>query len=267
MNIIEIQNLSFNYRQGRLLEDLSLSIAPNSFWAMAGANGVGKSTLINLLTGLLKPLAGQILIEQKPLSCYSHNELAQKIAVVRQEFIPPFGYSVMETVLMARLGRRDFLLFENAADRQIAQQALEDTRTAHLARRPLNTLSGGERQRVFIARALAQQTPILLLDEPTSHLDLNHQVRIYDLLKQMQIQQNKTILAATHDINLACQYCDYALLLGPDGRFFTGPPEEVFTPQTINQVFGVRGFQAIVASQPFFLPLGKFAKDAGKQGL
>jgi iron complex transport system ATP-binding protein len=138
---------------------------------------------------------------------------------------------------------------------------MEMTGTVRFADRTLNHLSGGERQRVFIARALAQQTPILLLDEPTSFLDMKHQVGIYDLLKKMQQEFSKTIIAVTHDINLTIQYADQALLLGADGSYSVGKTDDVFSPQQIEKVFGVRTFTGKVGRENFFLPLGKFAKS------
>ena len=114
---------------------------------------------------------------------------------------------------------------------------------------------------MFIARALAQETPVLLLDEPTSHLDLKHQIRIFDLLKQMQHEQGKTILLVTHDLNIAAQYCDKVLLLGPEGAFFEGPPEEVLDSGQIQSVFGVNGYQGQIQKRNFFVPLGRFSKD------
>ncbi|UCF43994.1 MAG: ABC transporter ATP-binding protein, partial [Planctomycetota bacterium] len=133
---------------------------------------------------------------------------------------------------------------------------------AEFASRPLASLSGGERQRVFIARALAQNTGILLLDEPTSFLDLKHQVGIYDLLKQMQLEKGKTIVAVTHDINLTIQYCDEALLIGADGSYQHGNAKDVFSACQIEKVFGVRTFVGRVGEKKFFLPLGRFAKDS-----
>jgi len=123
-------------------------------------------------------------------------------------------------------------------------------------------LSGGERQRVFIARALAQDTPILLLDEPTSFLDLKHQVGVYDLLKRLQKENDKTVVAVTHDINLATQYCDIALLLGQEGDYSIGSPKDVFKPEQIERVFGVRTFAGTVGRERFVLPIGQFAADA-----
>jgi iron complex transport system ATP-binding protein len=199
--------------------------------------------------------------------------LARKLAVVRQEFVPAFGFSVAETVMMARTPHFGQLGFERQTDRRIVAEALEQTDTTRFAPRPLAELSGGERQRVFIARALAQETPILLLDEPTSFLDLKHQVGIYDLLKSIQRDKGATIIAITHDINLAAQYCDIALLLRPcpsksppaaSGHYRVGRPGEVFTPQAIEEAFGVRVFSAPVGTEAVILPLGRMARDADR---
>lgn len=181
--------------------------------------------------------------------------------MVRQEFVPVFGFSVRQTVMMSRFHRQKTALFEQPEDIQAVEAALAVTDTAEFADRPLGHLSGGERQRVFIARALAQETPVLLLDEPTSHLDLKHQVRIFDLLKQMQAEQGKTVLLVTHDINLVCQYCDRVLLLGAGGAYFQGVPEEVLNAERIEAVFSVKGYQGLVCREKFFIPLGRFSKD------
>ena len=154
--------------------------------------------------------------------------------------------------------------FMGTNDRQIVEEALESTGTRQFALRPVGSLSGGERQRVFIARALAQQTPILLLDEPTSFLDLKHQVDIYDLLKTAQLKHGKTIVSVTHDINLAAQYCDLILILTSEGSFRYGIPKDVLTKEQISKVFGVKVFAGKINQENFFIPLGKYAKNGGK---
>jgi len=235
---------------------------PGTFLAVAGPNGAGKSTLLNLLCGMLAPKSGTIRIDAAAIESYKTDDLAKKVAVVRQESMPVFGFSVIEMVLMARTPHFGQLGFESKADREIANEALEATDTAPFALRPLGSLSSGERQRVFIARALAQNTAILLLDEPTSFLDLKHQVGIYDLLKATQLEKGKTIVAVTHDINLAAQYADEVLLLGADSSYNIGKIEDVLFPKQIEKVFGIRTFVGSVGQEKFFLPLGKLAKDS-----
>lgn len=264
--MIAIKNLSFAYAEQAVLSDLSVLVEKNEFWAVVGPNGSGKSTFFSLLTNQLKPGGGSVHIDGQPVQCFNTRQLASKLSLVRQEFIPAFGFSVSETVMMGRFNRQKSGFFARNEDIQAVQAALEATDTQAFADRPLGHLSGGERQRVFIARALAQETPILLLDEPTSHLDLKHQVRIFDLLKQMQREQGKTILLVTHDINLVCQYCDRVLLLAGEGTSYQGSPSDVLDAEHIEQTFGVRGYQGRIRNEKFFLPLGRFSKDSsGKE--
>jgi iron complex transport system ATP-binding protein len=259
--IIQVENLSFGYTQDTILKALSFEVTQGQFLAIAGPNGAGKTTLLNLLCGLLRPKTGSIKIDAARIESYSTKKLAQKVAVVRQEFVPVFDFTVTEMVSMARTPYLGTFGFESKMDRKFVNEALEMTDTVPFASRPLGKLSGGERQRVFIARALAQDAAILLLDEPTSFLDLKHQVGIYDLLKKMQLEKGKTIIAVTHDINLTIQYCDEILLLGADSSYCIGKCEDVFSPAQIKKVFGVRTFVGKVGREKFFLPLGKFAKD------
>jgi len=262
--IIKVENLSFGYRlQASILKDIGFEVMQGTFLAIAGPNGAGKTTLLNLLCRVLTPEAGSINIDAAPIESYSVKVLAQKIAVVRQEFVPVFDFTVAQVVSMARTPYLGTFGFESKADKKFINEALEMTDTAQFSSRPLAELSGGERQRIFIARALAQNTPILLLDEPTAFLDLKHQVGIYDLLKAMQLDKGKTIIAVTHDINLAAQYADVTLLLGADSSYQYGYARDVFSPEQIEKVFGVRTFAGKVGQEKFFFPLGKFAKDSG----
>jgi iron complex transport system ATP-binding protein len=261
-DIIKVENLRFGYKsQSMILKDISFEVKQGTFLAIAGPNGAGKTTLLNLLCGLLKPKDGSIEIDAIPIESYSVKKLAQKIAVVRQEFVPVFDFTVEQVVSMARTPYLSAFGFETKADKHSIDEALEMTDTAQFSSRPLAELSGGERQRVFIGRALAQNTAILLLDEPTSFLDLKHQVGIYDLLKFMQHEKNKTIVAVTHDINLASQYADFTLLLGADSSYQHGRANEIFSTGQIEKIFGVRTFSGHVGREKFFIPLGKFAKD------
>ncbi len=258
---IKVKNLSFEYNnQDKVLDNISFEVETGKFLTIAGPNGVGKSTLINLIAGMLKPKSGKIEINNSPIESYNTKQIAQTIAVVRQESTPIFDFSVTETVMMARIPYFNAAGFESKADREIVNQSMEATETIQFAARTLKSLSGGERQRVFIARALAQNTPILLLDEPTNFLDLKHQVGIYDLLKTAQLEKGKTIVSVTHDINLTTQYCDKILLLATDRKYAYGNPEKVLSADQIQDVFGVKVYESKVAQKKFFIPLGKFAK-------
>ncbi|MCL5282717.1 MAG: ABC transporter ATP-binding protein [Planctomycetes bacterium] len=259
---IQAQHVTFRYGRGQpILQDVSFEVPAGTFLAIVGPNGAGKSTLINILAGLLPPRSGDVLLEGTNLRSCRVQDIARKVAVVRQEFIPAFGYSVMETVLMARTLHYGRLGFEGQADQELARQALELTETVEFASRSLDSLSAGERQRVFIARGLAQNTPILLLDEPTSFLDLKHQIKIYDLLKSIQIEKGTTIVAITHDLNLATQYCNQALLLYPLGNrpaesscYRIGKIADILTPGEIERAFDVRVFSAVVGDERFLIP-------------
>ena len=264
-DIIEIENLSFSYTsETTILKDMSFSIRPGTFVAIAGPNGAGKSTLLNLMCRALKPKSGRIRVDAVAIESYSTQALAAKVAVVRQELVPVFGFTVIETVLMARTPYYGSMGFESKADREIANEALQATDTARFASRPLTSLSSGERQRVFIARALAQNSPIMLLDEPTNFLDLKHQVGVYDLLKAAQVEKEKTIVAVTHDINLAGQYCDEILLLGADSSYHIGKTKTVLVPERIKEIFDIDVFAGRIGREEFFIPLGKFAKNHKK---
>jgi len=272
--VIQAEHISFRYGPDQpVLQDISFPVQTGTFLAIAGPNGVGKSTLLNILAGLLQPQSGEVLLEGMSLRSCKVQDRARRIAVVQQESVPVFAFSVAETVLMARTPYFGRLGFESETDRELVRQALELTGTAGFAARPLGSLSAGERQRVFIARALAQDTPILLLDEPTSFLDLKHQVRIYDLLKSIQLERHTTIVAVTHDINLAAQYCDEALLLYPRGgrpaeypHFRIGKTADILTPEEIERAFDVRIISGVVGNERFLIPLGARAKDSDSAG-
>lgn len=256
---LKVRQICFAYKaQVQLLKNLDFEVPAGTFLSIAGPNGAGKTTLLNLLTGLLMPTAGSIEIDSKSISSYSVRQLAKKIAVVRQEFMPVFEFTVRQVVAMARTPYLGAIAFETEIDNQAIDDALEITDTARFAGRPLNQLSGGERQLVFIARALAQQTPVLLLDEPTSFLDIKHQVDIYDLLKKMQLEKQKTVVAVTHDINLASQYSDTALLLDAVGGYVFGPTREILSAQRVENVFGVKTVFVQIDGSQFFFPRGSF---------
>jgi len=258
--IIKVKNLSFGYPQEPILKDISFDVNNGQFVAIAGPNGAGKTTLLNLLCGLLQPKGGIIQIEGKDILSYSIKQLAAKIAVVRQEFVPVFEFTVAEIVSMGRTVYLSAFGFAGDSDRRAIEESLTATDTMRFAARPLGHLSGGERQRVFIARALAQDTAVMLLDEPTTFLDLKHQVGIYDLLKKMQLEKGKTIIAVTHDINLAAQYADIVLFMGADGSYRYGCSRDIFSAEQVQRVFGVNTYVGEVGGEKFFLPLGKYAK-------
>lgn len=266
---VTVDRISFGYgKDSCVLRDVTFSVKAGSFLAIAGPNGAGKTTLLKLLCGELEAQSGTITLDDTPIGALTVDQRARRMAVVRQLSTPAFGYTVAETVMMARTLYLGSGGFESRQDRSIVREALRATDTEILANRALVSLSGGERQRVYIARALAQQTALLLLDEPTSSLDLRHQVSIHELLKTAQKERQRTIISITHDINLAARYCDAILLLGgtaggqgPHDRrqpsvYFMGTPDQVLSEERLEQVFGIKIACGIVAGRRVFTPLG-----------
>lgn len=243
--MIECQGVSFSWG-APLLVDLDLRLARGELWAIVGPNGAGKSTLARLLLGLLKPSRGRVMAEGSELTQLAPRQRAQLVAAVLQEEPLDFPFTALEVVLMGRRARLGLFGFERAADLAAARRALEDTGTLPLASRPLCELSGGERKRVLLARALAQQTPALVLDEPTAALDLRHQLDLFVRLRAL-CQKGAAVAVVVHDLNLAASFCDRAVLLVPGAPAQTGPVQEVLTPARVRAAFGV---EVATASHP-----------------
>jgi iron complex transport system ATP-binding protein len=258
--VIKVDNLTFGYSSEPLLKDLSFEVEGGSFVSIVGPNGAGKTTLLNLLCSLLKPQAGRIEIDSVPIERFSARKLAQKISIVRQEFVPVFDFTAGQIVSMGRLPYSDMFGFESKKDKSLIKEAFEVTDTGRFEFRNMRSLSSGERQRIFIARAIAQDTRVLLLDEPTNFLDIKQQVNIFDLLKAAQKEKGKTIIAVTHDINLATQYADYALLIGQGGEYKFGQASEIFTKEQVEALFGIKVFAGQAGSIRFFLAQGNHVK-------
>jgi iron complex transport system ATP-binding protein len=221
------------------LRDVSLRVAPGSLTGLLGQNGCGKTTLLKLLSGVLKPELGSVRLGQHDLRRLSARAIAQQVAVVPQETHPAFDFSVLEMVLMGRHPHLRAFQLEGPSDLAIARDALAATGTAHLAGRTYMSLSGGEKQRVVIASALAQQPNVLLLDEPTASLDLGYQLEIASLLKDLNHRRHVTMVLATHDLNLAASVCDTLVLLREGQVLMQGPTREVLTSATVQQLYGV----------------------------
>ena len=237
MALISVNNLTFSYSDNRVLKDISLAIEEGDFLGIIGPNGSGKSTLLRLLTNLLKPGSGSISINGRDLDSYSLPNLARLIAVVPEETLVNFPFTVEELVTMGRTPYLSFLDSFTSRDREIAYEAMNKTGIFHLRHRFINEISSGERQRAFIAQALAQETSILVLDEPTAHLDINHQTEIFDLLRNLQAQRRLTILVVSHDLNLAALYCGKLLLLKEGTVFALGSPAEVISARNLESVY------------------------------
>ncbi len=209
-------------------------------WAIVGPNGAGKSTLLRLMAGLYKPTSGEIRVCGTSITGLSGRLRAQRVAFVPQH--PPWDLdtSARDVVLMGRFPHRSLGLFESAADYEIAERAMKLTGTLGFTDRPLATLSGGEAQRVHIAAAIAQEARILLLDEPTASLDIQHRLGIFRILTDRAHDEGLAVVVVTHDVNLAAQFCSHVLLLHEGRVVASGAPREVITPDVLNPVYGVR---------------------------
>ncbi len=225
------------YGARAVLNGLELEAAQGTVMALAGPNGVGKSTLLRAISGALRPTRGEVRVMGADVYAMSGKERARLVGMVPQNPELPRGTSALEVALMGRNPHLGLLAWESAADVDIAMEALRMTDTEDLAERPVHQLSGGERQRVAIAMALAQQTPVVLLDEPTANLDLAHQPAIMRLLRELAAA-GKTVVTAVHDLTLAGQFCDSVALVGEGRVVACGPPETTLTPEAIRQVYG-----------------------------
>jgi iron complex transport system ATP-binding protein len=235
---IEIENLFFAYGERRVLDGISLAIEKGEMVGVLGPNGSGKTTLLKVVSGVLTG-RGTVRLGGRTSASYARRELSRMIAVVPQESEIHFPFSAAEIVLMARASHHGRLALEGAADLEAARRSMTATETAELANRWLHELSGGEKQRVMIARALAQEAEILLLDEPAAFLDLKHQLGVFDLMRRLNRERGLTIVAALHDLNLAALFFPRLVLLGDGKVFRDGPPEDVLTEGNIRQVYGV----------------------------
>lgn len=233
--MIELQHITVRFGKREILNDISADIAGGRITAVMGPNGCGKTTLLRCIGGLLEPSAGQVLIDGQRVQDFSARALAQKVAFVRQQAQTDFEFSAFETVLMGRNPYQKRLQNESQADWDIVEQCMRQTGTWHLRMSKPHEMSGGELQRVMIARALAQQTPVLLMDEPVSNLDISHQLEIMRLLRNT----DKSVIIVIHDLNLALQFCEDLLLFHEGRLLYRGPLAEGLTPENIRTVYGV----------------------------
>jgi cobalamin transport system ATP-binding protein len=235
--LVEVERLSFAYGVIEAVKDLSFSVGKGEVFGLLGPNGSGKSTVVRLLSRVLTPRSGRVNFAGRDLATYSREELARQIAVVPQETAIELPFSVLEVVLMGRSPHLGRFGFERAEDLTIAHRVMAQTGVSELVTREIHELSGGERQRVILARALAQEPRVLLLDEPTAFLDIKHQVEVYDLIKALSQQDGLTVIAILHDLNLAALYCDRLALLKAGRLFCLGTPEQVLTYTNIKAVY------------------------------
>lgn len=233
-----IDNLHAGYDGPAILQGISIELPESEFAGVIGPNGSGKTTLLRSMSRVLAPMGGSVTLDGRDIYSIPAREFARRVAVVPQDTLVAFDFSVLEIVLMGRSPRLGRFAVEGVRDTEIALEALARTGTAHLRDRQINALSGGERQRVMVARALAQEPDALLLDEPTSHLDISFQFEIMDLIKSLNRERGMTVMAVLHDLNLASQYCDRLILIGQGSVQADGSPDEVITADNIRRVYG-----------------------------
>ncbi len=236
MNALEVRELTFSYDGEAVIQNVSCGMQEGEFVGIIGPNGAGKSTLLRLLCRILKSHQGKIRVFDQDITAYSGRELARRIGFVPQETNFTLNFTVAEIVLMGRYPYLKAFEREGIADRKIMEQAMTDAEITYFRDRPINDLSSGERQRAVIARALCQQPKLLLLDEPTSHLDLRHQAGIMDLLKKLN-GQGMSIIIVNHDLNLTARYCRRLILMDRGSVRADGPPAELLNEKLLREVY------------------------------
>lgn len=238
-NLMEVEQLSFAYGTEQILNQISISVKPGEFLVILGPNGSGKTTLLRCMSGTLKPSSGEVRLKGRAILTMKRQDIAKTVSVLPQQDTNEFGFTVEELVTMGRLPHLGRFEKESLKDRQKVMWSMEVTNTIHLKSRLVTSLSGGEMQRVGLAKALAQEPEVLFLDEPTSHLDINYQVEMLDVVKRLNSEKGITVVAVMHDTNLAAAYCDSMVLLSEGTVFASGPTSKVFTAQNINALYGL----------------------------
>ena len=264
-NHLKIQNLDWNYGSQRVLNNLNFNIEKGKFYTILGTNGSGKTTLAKIITKSLEIDSDKIFLISEDLSKMNNKQTAKRIATVPQNTIVDFDFSVMDIVLMGRAPYLRRFQSETSYDLEIAKNAMKKTNTWHLKDKKIDEISGGERQRVIIARAITQDTEILILDEPISNIDIHHQIQLLDVLKNLNKEKNITIITILHDLNLAAQYSDEIILLSEGEIVTIGNPQEVLTKEVIKEVYNIKVDMVVNPStgRPYIIPVFNELKKTG----
>ncbi len=231
--------LTLGYGEKAIARDLTVEIPDNKFTVIIGPNACGKSTLLRALSRLLAPTAGSVVLDGKSIEKYSTKEVAKILGLLPQTSIPPEDIRVAELVSRGRYPHQQFLRQWSQADEDAVAAAMVATGVAHLAGERVDRLSGGQRQRVWVALVLAQETPLVLLDEPTTYLDIAFQVELLDLCRRLQREENRTVVAVLHDLNQACRYADHIIAMRAGEVIAAGAPADVVTADLVAGVFGL----------------------------
>jgi iron complex transport system ATP-binding protein len=256
--LITINKLSWAFGQHKVLDDISLTIYEGGVYGIIGPNGSGKTTLLKNIARCLMPEKDSIYLSDKDLTQFSNITLAKEISYVPQSTDIEFEFSVMDMVLMGRSPYIARFQSESTSDINIAKNAMEATNTWYLKDKNINRISGGERQRAIIARALAQNTNIMLLDEPVSQLDIHHQIEILDILKRLAVGKKVSVILSLHDLNMAAQFCDRLILMDKGKIFKEGLPHDIIREDIIYSVYGVKAIviKNPVTGAPHLVPYG-----------
>ncbi|WP_248926882.1 ABC transporter ATP-binding protein [Paenibacillus hamazuiensis] len=264
MSSLETKQLGLSYGNAVIFENLNLTLPDNQITVFIGSNGCGKSTLLRSIARLLKPHTGSVILDGQSIATLPTKEVAKKLAILPQGPVAPEGLTVLQLVKQGRYPYQSWLQQWSQEDEHAVRSALEATRLTALAERTVDSLSGGQRQRAWIAMTLAQDTGTILLDEPTTYLDLTHQIEVLDLLFELNAKQRRTIVMVLHDINLACRYAHHLVAIKNGAVYAQGKPEEVVTQQLIRDVFEL-DCQVIpdpLFGSPLCIPHGKGRKIA-----
>ncbi len=237
MHALETKQLTLSYGERNIIENLDLKIPRGKITVFIGSNGCGKSTLLRSLARLLKPEGGAVLLEGQAIAKWSTKEVAKRLAILPQGPTAPEGLTVLQLVKQGRYPYQSWLRQWSEEDERMVKKALDATQLTDLADQTVDSLSGGQRQRAWIAMTLAQGTETILLDEPTTYLDMSHQIEILDLLFELNQTEQRTIVMVLHDLNLACRYADHIVAVHNRGVFAQGRPEDVMTVDLVRHVF------------------------------
>lgn len=241
------KGLTLGYPAAKILEHVDIAIPDGRITALIGANGSGKSTLLKTLGRILQPIDGTVFLDGKTIAGLQSRDIARTLALLPQSPVSPEGLTVRQLCRFGRYPHKGILARTTRHDEEIVEEALAATGLSDLTERPLEQLSGGQKQRAWIAMALAQETPILLLDEPTTYLDIAHQLEVLELLKDLNRKQGRTVVMVVHDLNHAAQYADHIVAVADGGIHSAGTPADLLTPELIRIVFGI---DAVVIPHP-----------------
>ncbi|MGF0172590.1 ABC transporter ATP-binding protein [Streptomyces sp. Marseille-Q5077] len=269
VNRLSADNVTLAYDQRVIAEQLSVEIPDNSFTVIVGPNACGKSTLLRALSRMLKPSQGRVLLDGSVIQSMPAKKVARTLGLLPQSSIAPDGITVADLVGRGRYPHQGILRQWSTEDERVVQESMEQTGVAELADRYVDELSGGQRQRVWIAMALAQQTPLLLLDEPTTYLDIQHQIDVLDLCAQLHEEQGRTLVAVLHDLNHAARYATHLIALRGGQIIAEGAPSDIVTAELVEDVFGLR-CQVIddpETGTPLVVPAARKARVGDKAGV